>query len=635
MYNERFKKSVTAGESFLENLNSSDWTANNSQEPPPYEPGYLESLVEHETANTSGKVGVRGCSEPPKIPTTEERPCYRVFDKPLKDGEKTLRAGVWYFSIRQTKDDTFLEQKWICSPIRIEAVTRDDRDNNFGRLLRFRNTLGSWREWGMPMELLKGSGEELRGALLNMGVQIDPKSKNDLSKYLQSLTPRRRIYCALSTGWYQENFVLPDCIIGPKASNVIFQTGECNYDEYTIKGTLDGWREEVSKKAIGNPLLILGISAAFAGPLLSKCNAEGGGFHFVGDSSTGKTTIIDAACSVWGGKNFKRSWRATANGIEGAAQLFNDCLLALDEISECEPREIGKIVYCLGNGYGKQRASRSGAAREVSRWRCFILSSGERTIATSMQEGGLRSKAGQEVRVLTISATGRYGVFDNLCHSKSGSALSDAIKKGAAEHHGHGGRVFLEKLTLDQRNFPDLLEKSKAVFDAFNYTDGQERRAAARFAVAALAGELATEYGITGWKEGDAIEAARLGFDSWTSTRQGGNDEIQKMVEAISEYIEKYGDARFTPLLFDEKSRIIERSGFFRDKDGDRQYLFNSSGLRIALEGFDFKRAIKQLSSAGILPEPDRSNRISRALVTSAGRVRLYPVTLKGDKYGD
>ena len=37
------------------------------------------------------------------------------------------------------------------------------QDNNFGRLLRFRNTVGRWREWAMPMELLRGSGDELRG----------------------------------------------------------------------------------------------------------------------------------------------------------------------------------------------------------------------------------------------------------------------------------------------------------------------------------------------------------------------------------------------------------------------------------------------------------------------------------------
>jgi hypothetical protein len=72
--------------------------------------------------------------------------------------------------------------------------------------------------------------------------------------------------------------------------------------------------------------------------------------------------------------------------MEGAAALFNDSLLALDEISECDPRDVGAIVYSLGNGRGKQRAQRTGAARSVVRWRCMVISSGERAIATHMQE---------------------------------------------------------------------------------------------------------------------------------------------------------------------------------------------------------------------------------------------------------
>ena len=46
-----------------------------------------------------------------------------------------------------------------------------------GGLLRFKTTKGAWRDWAMPMELLKGSGDELRGELLAMGVQLQPGAK--------------------------------------------------------------------------------------------------------------------------------------------------------------------------------------------------------------------------------------------------------------------------------------------------------------------------------------------------------------------------------------------------------------------------------------------------------------------------
>src|SRR5690606_12689146 len=204
------------------------------------------------------------------------------------------------------------------------------------------------------MELLRASGEELRGELLAMGVLIDPNAHRLLGQYLQALTPKRRVRCALQVGWCGQSFVLPDEVIGPNAAAVIFQSGERAHDEYTPGGTLAGWQADIAARAVGNPLLALAIAASFAGPLLDRCKAEGGGIHLVGDSSTGKTTAIEAACATWGGPNYRRSSRATANGIEGAAARFTDCLLALDEISECDPREIGAIAYALGNGRGKQ-----------------------------------------------------------------------------------------------------------------------------------------------------------------------------------------------------------------------------------------------------------------------------------------
>jgi hypothetical protein len=63
----------------------------------------------------------------------------------------------------------------------------------------------------------------------------------------------------------------------------------------------------------------LAISAAFAGPLIGPCSAEGGGIHFRGPSSIGKSTALHVAGSVWGGgdaNGYVRSWRATANGPE-------------------------------------------------------------------------------------------------------------------------------------------------------------------------------------------------------------------------------------------------------------------------------------------------------------------------------
>ena len=61
----------------------------------------------------------------------------------------------------------------------------------------------------------------------------------------------------------------------------------------------------------------------------------------------------------------------------------------------------------------------------------------------------------------------------------------------AETHYGHAGRAFLQKLTRDKRYW-------QAHYDAFKEfivggADGQVRRAASKFGLVAMAGELATE----------------------------------------------------------------------------------------------------------------------------------------------
>ena len=591
--------------------------------------GFADTPAEtHQVSEVSAPTGI--------IPKDTDRPCYRVLDEPHQEGDARYRAGVWYFGIKAGKGEAppTLVQQWVCSPIHIDAVTTDPSAGNFGRLLRFKTTLGSWRKWAMPMELLRGDCSDLRGELLSMGVEIDPHGRAMLASFLQAFVPKRRIQCALQTGWAGTDFkafVLPDEVIGPSAPAVTYQSGERGHDEYTTAGTLEGWRANVAAIAVGNPLLALAISSAFAGPVLARCNVESGGIHFVGDSSTGKSTAIEAACSVWGGANFKRSWRATGNGMEGVAALFNDSLLALDEISECDPREVGAIVYALGNGRGKQRASRTGSARAVSRWRCSVLSSGEFTIGTTMAEGGHRIKAGQSVRLLDVPAQRTYGAWDNLHQHASGTAFSDALKLASVTHYGHAGRLFLERLTRDREaSFSEALDAIKARPEFQVSTDeGQEKRAAARFAAMALAGELATDYGVTGWPEREAIKAAAAGFAAWRTLRGKGNLERDQVVERLVGFIERHGDSRFSDADSDDDQRaamVRDRAGWWRNTDKGRRYLFTAEGMREAMKGFDFNRALDALQEAGFIDPPGADGKRAKFQRIRGQGLRLYSV---------
>lgn len=569
------------------------------------------------------------------FPSLENRPCFVVLDDWYKTSERNYRAGVYWCGLKISRNGDVEGgiEIWVASPLHVRAVTHDSAGNNFGRLLEFRNTVGKNRQWAMPMELLAGDGTGLRGELLSMGVELDSSGKGrvHLATYLQSQHPKRQILCATQLGWCGDSFVLPDTVIGDSANETIFQSGERSHEEYTTAGTLQGWQEGIAARAVGNQLLMLALSAAFAGALLTPTYSEGGGIHFVGDSSTGKSTLIEAAASVWGGAGFKRSWRSTANGMEGAASMFNDGLLALDEISECDPKDVGAIIYALGNGVGKQRASKSGAARGLTRWKCFIVSSGEKTIETAMLEGGKAIKAGQGVRLLDIPTAQTYGAWDALHRECNPALFSDAIKRSAKEHHGHAGRAFLERLTRDKQDFCARLEALKSSPD-FHFTDreldGQEKRAAGRFALLALAGELATEYGITGWEKGEALEAAHEAFKLWLHGRSGnGNSEQHQIIQQVAAFIDRHGDGRFSNAKETMTPHVQNRAGWWNDGDAGREYWFTPDGLREALKGHDFNRALDVLRGCGALPTVGSSGK-SRILKWISGRnTGIYPIT--------
>lgn len=558
-------------------------------------------------------------------PDTDERPLFATYT----DWNRYGKAGLYYHGVKQDRSGELKEfDQWLCSPIYTKATTSDERGENFGLMLEFRNPFGEWRKWAMPMHLLRGSGEEMRGELLGLGVRIDSNANKLLHRWLMDSCPERRLIAATHVGWHTTPkgaaFVMPRRTLG--AGDTVFQSEHAAHDEFITRGEMAGWRDDVAALCSGNPLLVLSVSSALAGPLLSLTNRAGGGLHFVGDSSTGKSTLLQVAGSVWGGTGFIRTWRATGNGLEGIAAALNDTCLILDEIGEADPREVGSIVYAIGNGTGKSRAARTGGARAAARWRVMLLSSGERSLAAHMAEGGKRSKAGQGVRLLDIPAQRHHGAFDTLHHLADGRALSDHLKTAVARHHGHLGPAFIERLLTDDQDFPALLEGFAQV-EGFDSKDGLEGRAAASLALIGMAGELATEYGLTGWCEGEALDAAIDAYGAWKAFRGEGQTETRQILQAVESFITRHGDARFSDITADATTgpMVRERAGWWRNANEGRVYLFTSDGLREALQGFDFKRGLAALDDAGWIAERDDRTR-SRTTRIAGSTKRLYVI---------
>jgi len=543
----------------------------------------------------------------------------------------------------QNEMDTQTVPIKICSRLEVIARSRDQNGENHGRLLQFSDTDGLVHKWAMPMELLAGDGNLYRQELLSKGLMIAPgtKARQSLTNYIQMSVPNNTVRCVQHTGWNKDRtaFVFRHETIGnPGDEPLILQTTSDLPATQAISGTLAEWRQTAAL-CERNSRLIFAVSAAFASPLLFPLGMENFGVHFRGGSSCGKTTCLKVAASVWGGSDFLQQWRATANGLEGSAASHNDCLLCLDEMGQIDPGEIGKVAYMLANGTGKTRSDKMGQSRKQTRWRLIFLSSGEISLADHMLEAKMRTRAGQEVRVLDIPADGRtYGCFENLHGIERGKAFAEHLVDLCKSNYGTPGMEFVNRLLTCQDR---VIQDSRALMMALSHkyipatASGQVSRVFNHFALIAVAGELASTFGITGWKEGAAIEAAMCCFHDWLRVRGDmGPQEEKTILSQVRHFFEQHGESRFAlwNVADQEKhGKTHMRAGFRRPGDaGEEFFVFPESFKRDICTGFDMAQ-VAQVCLKHKLLMPDKKGGATRSerLPGAQNSKRVYRFTSK------
>lgn len=591
--------------------------------------------------------------EPEPAPKAKTKPTAKRPAKPKNDlmpgGFRLTPEGVFYAG-----DDG--EARPVCSPLEILARTRDDKGHNWGLLVEFDDPDGAKKRWNIPARTMTGDfGKDVLGPLVDMGLRLagsrsGRNARNDLQSYLGGFDSAQRARLVTRLGWHDNAFLLPEQQVGIHSEHLHFYEAGSQLPPISEAGTLEQWQEQIGALCVGNHRLAFVVGVAFAGPLLHMLGHESGGFHLYGDSSGGKTTHLQVAASIYGGPRLVRSWRSTDNALESIAAAHSDGLLVLDEIGMCDPRIIGETVYMLGNGTGKARANDRGqAGRQVQEWRLLFLSTGEKTLAQHMAEANKELKAGMEVRMLAVPADASkgLGMFDALNGFDDAAALSDALKARVAKYYGTPLTAFLTALCEpDKRHaWSAILRRTLEGFIAKSLpasASGQAHRAAARFGLAAAAGELATAMGITGWPDGTATTAARVCLNAWMNERGGaGNFEGDAILARLRQVIERFGESRFTrwesaAAKVDEHGpRTIDRLGFRKTMEhglGDAlhttntYYVLPESWRSEIFRGMNINAVNKELLQRGVI-EPGNDGKASTLVrLPGLGTQRCYVV---------
>ncbi len=613
--------------------------------------------AERAAKDTQGTRG-RGSANPGRkgAPPARERPARgdAADDDEADEGAaagdafECNEAGVWRY-LPPSRDGGGGGWRRVCDPLHVEALARDQTDGAASLVIRFESLFGQERRVILPLASLAGEGGAWRGTLADAGFAVPPDThrRRWLAEYLAGCRPGRLARLTERTGWHGRAFVLPGETIGGGDEEPVLFVGERIAEGgAAVRSDLDKWRLLIGRHCVGQSRLMFAVSAALAGPCVAWAGGiDSGGVHFVGDSSTGKTTALRVAASVYGPPGFMQRWRGTDNGIEGVAAAHSDLCLCLDELAQLDPKAAGEAAYMLGNGAGKVRAGRSGGTRPRLSWRLLFLSAGEVGLSDHMAEANKRSRAGQELRLIDVPAdAGKgFGVFDQRGAFDDAGGLARHLADACARAYGSLGRAWLEHLTGCTDTLPRELRERMGAFEAQAVPEaasGQVARVGRRFALIAAAGELATAAGLTGWESGQAQAATLRVFNAWVEGRPAGigASEEASMMRQVRGWFEAHGEARLTNwdrAEDDHRPQTMHRAGWRRAIETEHgmveveavEWLVLPELFRTEIaKGWNDRAVLRLLAQRGHLMRERGSEYACRVRVPGLGKVQVYRI---------
>jgi putative DNA primase/helicase len=420
-----------------------------------------------------------------------------------------------------------VKAKTIRPSVKLLGVGRDARTGEWHRVIQVRNLDGIKKLIAIPFA--NSAESAVCNAIGKAGypVPIVAKEKRLLLTRLSDVTSASRLSVTSSSGWVCDKaFVTPLRAYTTGGETLVMTENVQDEHRFHQSGTLKGWQRGVLRPSFENSNAMFAIMLAFVGPVMRLVDASNCGFHLVADSSRGKSIVLVAAGSVWGGGDgplgFVRTWHATSNALDPLAASHSETFLALDEskLAGENPKEAANTVlhasYRLGGGQEKRRQTDKGPRLQ---WLVPVLGSSEEALSDMAKTAGQTLSWGQLVRSIDIRAdAGRsMGVWEELHDTSVSPALfADRLRNAALEYHGVAGDAFLTALVDAASRRREWLqefldERIRKYLKAVGSTgwEATQERIANWFALVYAAGGLAFKLGILPWEWKPRLAAVR------------------------------------------------------------------------------------------------------------------------------
>ncbi|MCV6574364.1 MAG: DUF927 domain-containing protein [Cohaesibacter sp.] len=405
------------------------------------------------------------------------------------------------------------------------------------------------------------------------------------------------------TGWVEcgdeRRYLLYDAIVQLDAERLLFLDMNAGDEGISIgqsKGTFDEWKRYVAGPMVKSKPTLVTMCAALAGPLLYDAGLpETMVINFCAKTSTGKTTMIRGAASVFNNPDEVPGWRVSDTKLDEVAVYFNDNTLILDDIEtttgslQRRMENAYEVVHTLTAGRPKGISRMAIGAGSRERYCCIALSSSPSPIFWVLA-GHVELQDSDRVRLfdLPIPET-KFGIWDpSVILDKDRSPLNrqqtEALAQDAASFYGTAGKVWVDYLTAHQAEIPMHIAEIIEKFVRSCKTDEPKKnRIARKIGVLKAAGVLAVEADILPCTRLDVQKSCCWAYQEIVKTAFGHELTLETIMEHISDQLEFETFPSHTQAEISSNADLKKIDGFINE--GNHKLIMTTKGFDRLCEG--------------------------------------------------
>lgn len=435
--------------------------------------------------------------------------------------------------------------------------------------------------------------------LANKGLDVDTINRTEMVQFISMFKRLNNIpdeTIATRLGQVKGHFIHP--LINDDIRLVIHEEGYKQLaNAFKTKGNLEDYAEKVFKPIKHSPMVMTFVYASLGSILLHDFNVDPFVVDMASKTSTGKTTALRIASSLWGTEKLINEWNTTKVNVERKASIMNSFAVFFDDTRKAPHYQLADIVYHFSGGRSKGRGNVQSVDVETT-WRNILLSTGE----TSIVEYG-NEKAGVSARVITLQDK----PFNDDVNIR-------ALYEGIESNYGHLGLAFIEQYSKQKASYKASFKSYEGIYIDKAGENEVMQRVARYFAVLMVAGEILND--IAGF-EHDHYKNVDTAFNRMLDT----NKTLDKPRELLEGLLEE----------LDASRNSITGAGYSEVYNTELKAIFHKDYLCVLSKpmknylGHELRTIIKEWEERGYLVTD--ADRVQKSVKTNGKKYRVYAIS--------